>query len=165
MKISLYSPEECGKIALSAELRYVHDGNSWIIRKKNGNGFVYLHSDGTKLTNQKDLKRVRGLAIPPAFTIARICPYANGHIQATWRDSKNRKQYLYHPYWQEARQKQKFDSMILFGQSISLIRKHIYRVLNQEPTLSKKQIICAILYLLDNSCIRIGNSIYAEENS
>lgn len=164
MNNSLYSPEECEKIAESADLRYVQDSIPGILRKKRGKGFIYYSPKGVKITDLKELKRFKSIVIPPAYQNIWICPFANGHIQATWRDSKNRKQYIYHPLWQEARQQQKFGLMILFGESLPLIRKHINEVLSQPATLSKQQIICAILYLLDKSCIRIGNPIYAQEN-
>lgn len=164
MEISLYSYEECEKIANSASLRYVSDSTQGILRKKYGKGFAYFYSDGRKLTDKKELNRIRNLKIPPAYVKVWICPFANGHIQATGRDINNRKQYIYHPLWKEARQKLKFEMMIHFGKSIFLIRNHVNEVLNQPPSLNKKQIICAILYLLDTSCIRIGNLTYAQEN-
>ncbi|MBA3537277.1 MAG: DNA topoisomerase IB, partial [Tatlockia sp.] len=164
MGISLYSPEECVKIAKSSALRYVQDSIPGILRKKRGKGYIYFYPDGSKITDEKELERIRAIVIPPAYQTVWICPYANGHIQATCRDSKNRKQYFYHPMWQEARQQQKFDLMIPFGQTIFLIRKHINKILSQAPSQSKEQIICAILFLLDYSCIRIGNPLYAQEN-
>ncbi|MBA2710027.1 MAG: DNA topoisomerase IB [Tatlockia sp.] len=164
MNISLYSTEECEKIAESADLRYVQDSIPGILRKKQGKGFVYFSPRGTKIVDIKELERFNSIVIPPAYQNIWICPYPNGHIQATWRDNKNRKQYIYHPLWQEARQKQKFDLMIIFGESLPSIRKHINEVLSKPATLSKQQIICAILYLLDKSCIRIGNPVYAQEN-
>lgn len=164
MNISLYSLEECEKIATESSLRYVQDSLPGILRKKCGKGFAYFYPDGTQVRNENELKRIKQLVIPPAYKEVWICPFANGHIQATGRDSRNRKQYRYHPLWQEARQRQKFDMMIHFGESISLIRHHINEILSQPPSLSKNQIICAILYLLDTCCIRIGNTIYAQEN-
>jgi DNA topoisomerase-1 len=164
MKISIFSQEECEQVAKSAALRYVQDSMPGITRKKKGKDFNYFYPDGTRVNEEKELKRISALGIPPAYQAVWICPFANGHIQATGRDSKNRKQYIYHELWQEARKQQKFDLMISFGQAIFSIRKHINKILSKEPSLDKEQIICAILYLLDSSCIRIGNTIYAEEN-
>lgn len=164
MDASLYSPEECEKIAQEASLRYVQDAIPGILRKKFGKGFAYYYPDGKKITDKKELKRIRALVIPPAYKEVWICPFANGHIQATGRDNRNRKQYHYHSLWQKARQKQKFATMIQFGESLFAIRKHINRILSQPPALNKNQVICAVLYLLDTCCVRIGNPIYAQEN-
>lgn len=164
MEISLYSTEECERFAKMASLRYVQDSIPGVLRKKQGKGFAYYYPDDTKITDKMELTRLRTLAIPPNYQNVWICPFANGHIQATGRDNRNRKQYIYHPLWQEARKKQKFDSMLLFGKAIVLIREHINEILNQPLSLNKNQMICAILYLLDTSCIRIGNAIYAKEN-
>lgn len=164
MDISIYSPEECERIANGASLRYVKDNKPGIIRKGCGKGFAYYYPDGSKITDEKVLQRVELLAIPPAYEKVWICPWANGHIQATARDSKNRKQYFYHPLWQEARQQQKFDSMLQFGRTLSSLREHINEQLSGPASLKKNQIICAILYLLDTACVRIGNPLYAEEN-
>ncbi len=164
MKISLYSLEECENSAKNASLRYVKNKDPGITRKRHGKGFSYYLPNGEKISDKKELKRIRTLAIPPAYNDVWICPFANGHIQATGRDEKNRKQYLYNPLWHKARSEKKFHTMIDFGRSIFSIRKHVNKILNQDPTLNKSQIICAIIFLLDNSCVRIGNSIYAKEN-
>jgi DNA topoisomerase-1 len=164
METSLYSSEECEKIAKEASLRYIQGSIPGILRKKSGRGFSYYYPDGIKITDKDELHRVRALAIPPAYKEVWICPFANGHIQATGRDDRNRKQYHYHPLWQEARQKQKFDTMLQFGEALFLIREHVNKTLNSTPFLNKNKVICAILYLLDTSCIRIGNTHYALEN-
>lgn len=163
-EVSLYSTEECEKIANLALLRYVKDNSPGITRKRFGKGYAYYSPKGIKITEEKILNRIRSLGIPPAYHSVWICPFANGHIQATGRDAKNRKQYLYHPLWQEARQQQKFKTMIEFGRSLFSLRNHVNKELNSPPSLSKKQIICAIIYLLDNSYVRIGNPEYAKTN-
>ncbi|MFC3909749.1 DNA topoisomerase IB [Legionella dresdenensis] len=161
---SLYSAEECERIAREAALRYVKNGTPGITRKRSGKGFAYYYPDGSLIKDKMVLTRIKSLAIPPAYQRVWICPYANGHIQATGYDARNRKQYRYHSLWQQERQKNKFQLMVYFGQAIPLIRAHIDEQLNKTLTLSKSQIICAIIYLMDNYYIRIGNTVYAREN-
>nr|HAT8713999.1 DNA topoisomerase IB [Legionella jordanis] len=164
LEVSLYSAETCEKMAKAASLRYVSDSVPGISRKKNKAGFIYYYPDGRQVLEEKVLQRINALAIPPAYHDVWICPYANGHIQATARDDRNRKQYRYHSLWQECRQQQKFYMMISFGKALTAIREHVNRELRKPATLSREQIICAIIYLLDNACLRIGNSVYAREN-
>ncbi len=135
-----------------------------IQRKKQGRGFVYYTSRGKKISDPKVLERIRLLAIPPAYTHVWICPNGNGHIQAIGHDSKKRKQYIYHPLWVEKRQECKFRSLLDFGYSLSLLRKKINDEIHKPPTLDKSQIICAVLFLIDNYSVRIGNDIYAKSN-
>lgn len=116
------------------------------------------------MKDTKTLQRIRHLAIPPAYNTVWICPFANGHIQATGRDEKRRKQYIYHPMWQEVRQHKKFATMLAFGKALPIIRNHIQQEMEKPITLEKSQIIAAILFLLDKACVRIGTSIYAKEN-
>ncbi|WED43995.1 DNA topoisomerase IB [Legionella cardiaca] len=164
MDISLYSTEECEKIAKDASLRYVNDTLPGISRKKTKKGFNYYYPTGKLITDANELQRIQKLAIPPAYHDVWICPFSNGHIQVTARDDKNRKQYRYHPLWQKIRQQQKFHMMVAFGKAIPKIREHVNEHLSKPANLSKEQIICAIIFLLDKSCIRIGNLIYAKEN-
>jgi DNA topoisomerase-1 len=164
MELSLYSTEECEKLAKSALLRYVNDSHPGITRRKLGKNFIYYYPDGTRVTDHKELDRIESLAIPPAYHDIWICPYANGHIQATARDNRNRKQYRYHRLWQEVRQEQKFYMMIAFGKALPFIRQHVNDELSKPATLKKTQVICAIIYLLDKACLRIGNTVYAKEN-
>ncbi|STX50812.1 Eukaryotic DNA topoisomerase I, catalytic core [Legionella busanensis] len=164
MEISLYSTEECERIAKAASLRYVRDTSPGITRKKVGKNFVYYYPTGEKITDTKELERIKALAIPPAYTQVWICPYANGHIQATGRDSKNRKQYRYHKLWQQERQQKKFHMMIEFGRALPMLRRHINQELDKALKLTKEQVICSIIYLMDSFFIRIGNAIYAKEN-
>ncbi len=163
MEISLYSAIECEKIAEEAHLRYVNNAMPGISRSYSNNGFRYDYQ-GKRIVDPFTLKRIEKLAIPPAYHDVWICPFANGHIQATGRDNKNRKQYRYHPLWQKHRQQQKFHKMLEFGQSLPFIRQHLNHELNKKPTMQKQQIICAVIYLLDKTSARIGNSIYEKEN-
>lgn len=164
MRISLYSSKLCEKMAKKASLRYVKDTQPGITRKLEGKTFSYYLPRGKKISDLKLIKYINSLAIPPAYQNVWICPFKNGHILATGRDTKNRKQYCYHPLWREIRQQQKFTSMIDFGQALAAIRKHVEEELARPIKLSKKQVICAIIYLLDSYGIRIGNSVYAKEN-
>lgn len=164
MDISIYSKEECEKIANESSLRYVNDSLPGISRKPTEHGFEYFDKKGFRIEDNNEIKRIHSLAIPPAYHDVWICPYKNGHIQATARDNKNRKQYRYHPLWNIIRGQNKFDSMLAFGKALPFIRKHIDEVINQKPFLDKQQIMCAIIYLLDHHSVRIGNAIYAKEN-
>jgi len=162
--ISIYTSEICEKIAIEAALRYVNDQSPGIYRRKCGKGFAYYNSKGNRLTDLKQLQRIKMLAIPPAYQYVWICPFANGHIQATGWDARGRKQYIYHSLWHEIRQQNKFNSLIQFGQCLPQIRQHVMNQLDQALTLNKSQVVCAILYLLDIASIRIGSTIYAKQN-
>lgn len=162
--ISLYTTEECEKIAVNAALRYVNDATPGIVRRKHGKGFAYYDSTGKLIKDKVILKRIKALAIPPAYENVWICAYSNGHIQVTGMDDKHRKQYIYHPLWHQARQQQKFESLLEFGECLPGIRKHIQQQLKKSLTLSKEQVLCAIIYLLDTACIRIGTPQYAKQN-
>jgi DNA topoisomerase-1 len=163
-KVSLYTVQECERIAAAAALRYIKDDIPGFSRRKSGGGFIYYDWEGKKVTDKATLKRIKSLAIPPAYQNVWICSKANGHIQATGLDDKHRKQYIYHPLWHEVRQQQKFDSLIEFGRCLPYIRKHINKQLKKTLELNKEQVICAIIYLLDTACIRIGTSRYAKKN-
>lgn len=135
-----------------------------IQRKRQGRTFVYYSPKGKKITDPTILERIKSLAIPPAYTHVWICPHEKGHIQAVGRDSKNRKQYIYHPLWTQIRQEQKFKSLLEFGSSLPLLRKKIDEEIHKPPSLNKIQIICSVLFLVDNYSVRIGNSTYAKTN-
>ncbi|QRN03838.1 DNA topoisomerase IB [Legionella sp. MW5194] len=163
MTESLYSMEECERVARRASLRYVKDTMPGITRQKKGDEFIYFR-DGKPLSDENVLARIKKLAIPPAYQDVWICPYENGHIQATGRDKNNRKQYRYHPLWFKVRNQQKFTAMIEFGQSLPLIKRHISRELNKPAQLNRAQVICAIIYLLYHFNVRVGNTAYARQN-
>jgi DNA topoisomerase-1 len=150
--------------AETISLQYISDSISGITRKLYGTKFVYYNSDGSRVIDRNILTRINSLAVPPAYKDVWISPISNGHIQATGRDSRNRKQYRYHPLWRQIRQENKFMEMIPFGKKLPLIREHIELELTKSLTMNKSQIICAIIYLLDNHFIRIGNAIYEKQN-
>jgi DNA topoisomerase-1 len=164
MKRSLYTHQECARIANHASLTYVTDFSQGITRKRRGKGFTYYNEEGIKITDLNILRRIQSLAIPPAYHDVWISPCENSHILASGRDKRQRKQYRYHPLWEKIRGRHKFSQMLQFGKMLPLIREQVEFELNQPVTLRKSQLIAVILYLLDKSSIRIGNSIYAKEN-
>lgn len=145
-------------------LQHISDSMAGISRKRYGNKFAYYYQDGTRVVDKNIISRINSLAIPPAYKDVWISPLSNSHIQATGRDSKNRKQYRYHPLWNQIRQENKFTSMIAFGKMLPAIREHIQLELAKSISMDKNQVICAIIYLLDNHFIRIGNAIYEKQN-
>lgn len=138
--------------------------NVGIQRKKQGRTFAYYDAKGKKITDSKILERIKLLAIPPAYTHVWISSNEKGHIQAVGRDDKNRKQYIYHASWVQVRQEKKFKSLLDFGYSLAHLREIINQEISKPPTLDKSQIICSILFLIDNYSVRIGNNTYAKQN-
>lgn len=147
----------------AAGLRYVHDAAPGIHRKRSGRAFSYTSPDGEKITDRATLDRIKSLGIPPAWESVWICPKPNGHIQATGRDARGRKQYLYHPQWREARDETKFARLALFGASLPHIRKRTTADLAQ-PGLTQEKVLATVIQLLDLTLIRIGNEEYARAN-
>ena len=149
--------------AEAAGLRYVSDTMPGIRRKKNGRGFTYVSPEGKTIKDAAQLARIRALAIPPAYTDVWICPTPNGHIQATGRDARGRKQYRYHPKWREARDETKFGRILTFTEVLPRIRKRVKRDLGR-PGLSRDKVLATVVQLLDCTGIRIGNDEYARAN-
>jgi DNA topoisomerase-1 len=149
--------------AEAAELRYVSDSEPGFTRKRWGRGFAYFTSQGKHLKDERHRKRIDALAIPPAWTDVWICRTANGHIQATGRDEKDRKQYIYHPRWREVRDSAKYDHVIAFGKALPTLRRRISRDLAQEE-LNKEKVTAAVVKLLETTLIRVGNDEYAQTN-
>src|SRR4029079_18124022 len=108
--------------AETAGLRYVTDARPGIPRRKSGKGFTYARADGSKLTEPEVLQRIKALAIPPAWLNVWICPFADGHLQATGRDAKGRKQYRYHPRFREVRESTKYQHLVAFAEALPAIR-------------------------------------------
>jgi DNA topoisomerase-1 len=134
-----------------------------IRRKKNGRGFTYVSPEGKTIKDAAQLARIRALAIPPAYTDVWICPTPNGHIQATGRDARGRKQYRYHPKWRETRDETKFGRILAFSEVLPRIRKRVKRDLSR-PGLSRDKVLATVVQLLDCTGIRIGNDEYARAN-
>jgi DNA topoisomerase IB len=144
-------------------LRRVDCSASGISRRRRGKGFEYLDADGRRIAEPSVLKRIRELAIPPAWTDVWICPYPNGHIQATGIDAAGRKQYRYHDRWRERRDAEKFESMIRFARALPKLRRRVAKDLKRDGMPREKALACAVR-LLDRGFFRIGSEDYAEEN-
>lgn len=151
------------KTAKMAGLRYVRADSLIIKRQKAGRGFSYLDAKGDRITDETELKRLKSLSIPPALTDVWFCHLPNGHLQATGKDTKKRKQYFYHPEWRKVRSQHKFNRMLLFGAHLPLIRSTTERHLRQHH-LSREKVLATVVQLLENTLIRVGNSQYAQKN-
>jgi DNA topoisomerase I len=150
--------------ARAAGLRYVNDGSPGIRREaKRSGGFRYRGIDGHAIRRAADIQRISHIAVPPAWTDVWICPVPNGHIQATGRDARGRKQYRYHERWREARDATKYERIIAFGESLPRIRSRVDRDLRGSD-LSKGRVLATLVRLLDSTYIRVGNEEYAREN-
>jgi DNA topoisomerase I len=149
--------------ALANGLIYVSDAEPGIERHKRGKGFRYLGPDHRPVTAQRTLDRIRKLAIPPAYTEVWICTKERGHLQATGRDARRRKQYRYHPEWRATRDDGKFSKMIEFGAQLPKLRRRLKQDLAL-PGLPKNKVLAVIVTLLDDTLIRVGNEEYARTN-
>jgi DNA topoisomerase-1 len=147
-----------------AGLRYVNDETTPGIRRIGQKGRVrYVGPDGKPIKNPSELQRIRSLVIPPAWTQVWICPYVNGHLQATGRDARGRKQYRYHARWREVRDEVKYGRLISFAQALPRIRQRTNADLNR-PNLPREKVLAAVVQLLEKTLIRVGNEEYAREN-
>jgi DNA topoisomerase-1 len=149
--------------AQEAGLRYVSDTMPGFARKRAGKGFTYVGPDGRRITDRREIARIRSLAIPPAYTDVWICPYPNGHIQATGRDARGRKQYRYHPRWREVRDVTKFERMIDFSLTLPAVRDRVSKDM-RKPGLSREKVLATVVNLLESTGIRVGNDEYAKAN-
>src|SRR5919206_1541244 len=149
--------------AESAGLVYVSDEEPGIRRRRAGKGFTYKGPDGRSVRDEATLARIRSLAIPPAWTDVWICPDPNGHIQATGRDAKDRKQYRYHPRWREVRDSTKYEHILEFARALPAVRARIEEDMAR-PGLSREKVLATVVHLLETTLIRVGNPEYAEEN-
>ena len=161
--MSFDAPPEGPIFAEAVGLAYVHDHDPGITRRRSGKGFAYRGPDGAPLKDRAALKRIRELVIPPAWTDVWICTDADGHIQATGRDHKGRKQYLYHPLWRAHRDESKYGRMAAFGRALPGLRLRVDHDLNRHG-LSREKVLAAVVRLLEVTLIRIGNDEYAEQN-
>jgi DNA topoisomerase I len=151
------------KAANQAGLRYVTDGVRGITRQRVGTGWTYFLPNGKRIVTSEIRKRLNSLAIPPAWTDVWICPDPGGHIQATARDARGRKQYRYHPSYRDARDQSKFRRMLEFSEVLPALREGIERDL-RAPDLSRRQLLATVVWLLDRTLIRVGNDEYVREN-
>lgn len=153
-------PEESAK---AAGLHYVTDYLPGITREQGEDGFVYRNPDGSTVTSPEDIARINTLRIPPAWTRVWICRNARGHLQATGRDARGRKQYIYHAQWREVRDETKFHRALAFGHALPKIRRRVAEDL-VKPGISREKILAAVVRLLETTLIRVGNDEYARDN-
>ncbi|MBV9124396.1 MAG: DNA topoisomerase IB, partial [Planctomycetes bacterium] len=149
--------------AQAAGLRYVNDQGPGIRRVRAGKGFRYLGPEDKPIRQPDELARIKSLAIPPAWTEVWICPRPHGHLQATGRDARGRKQYRYHPRWREVRDESKYGRMIAFAQALPRIRARTEQDLAL-PGLPRPKVLATIVRLLEKTLIRVGNEEYARQN-
>ena len=149
--------------AKQAQLRYVDDSAPGITRHKAPNGFDYRLPDGALVGDIDTLKRIRSLAIPPAWTNVWICLHPNGHLQATGRDARGRKQYRYHPRWREVRDEAKYSKLLIFTHVLPQLRARVEEDLKR-PGLQRERVLAAIVRLMELTFFRVGNSEYAKAN-
>ncbi len=149
--------------AASAQLRYVSDDRPGIRRLRRGRGFRYVDAEGRPMRDQATLRRIKALAIPPAWTDVWICPIPHGHIQAVGRDARGRKQYRYHARWRDTRDQNKYARLLEFGRALPKIRRHVEEDLGR-PHLPREKVLAAVVRLLETTLIRVGNEEYAREN-
>jgi DNA topoisomerase-1 len=147
----------------AAGLRYVSGWTPGITRRRSGRGFVYLDAEGRRISEPDELERIRALVIPPAWTDVWICGDHRGHLQATGRDARGRKQYRYHPRWRAHRDQNKFDRMSAFGAALPGIRRSVDRDLGRRG-LTRDRALASMVLLLDRTLIRVGNEEYARAN-
>jgi DNA topoisomerase-1 len=146
-----------------ARLVYVDDTQPGIRRLRRGEHFVYRDADGRQISDRDELARIRALAIPPAYEEVWICANPRGHLQATGRDARGRKQYRYHPRWRALRDHGKFDRVLAFGAALPKLRRRTGRDLARAG-LPREKVLALLVRLLDETLIRIGNESYARDN-
>src|SRR5438105_2999947 len=154
---------DSSEAAEEAGLQYVNYERPGYSRRAKGKNFEYLDADGKTIRDEQRLLRIKRLAIPPAWTDVWICPSPNGHVQATGRDARGRKQYRYHERWREVRDENKFDRLAQFAKALPDIRRRVARDF-ELPGLPRRKVLATIVRLLERTFIRIGNEEYAREN-
>jgi DNA topoisomerase I len=156
----IVDPREAAK---AAGLSYVGDGSPGIRRRRSGKGFAYRGPDGRAIRDRETLRRIRALAVPPAWTDVWICPRPHGHIQATGRDARGRKQYRYHPEFREIRDGTKYEHLTAFAATLPRIRAAIAEHMRL-PRLPREKVLATVVHLLETTLIRVGNADYARQN-
>jgi len=150
-------------MAGNTSLRFSRDTEPGLARLGEPGKFEYVDSKGSRCADETTLERIRKLAIPPAWTDVWICKDERGHLQATGRDARGRKQYRYHAAWRQTREADKFDQLEAFAKALPAIRRRVRTDLALDG-LPRRKVLAAIVRLLESTCIRIGNERYAEEN-
>jgi DNA topoisomerase I len=156
-------PTEFVEAAEEAGLQYVSDERPGYARRANNGEFEYLDTQGKRIRDEQRLLRIKRLAIPPAWTDVWICPSPGGHIQATGRDARRRKQYRYHERWREVRDENKFERLAAFAGALPKIRRRVAKDLKL-PGLQREKVLATVVRLLERTFIRIGNEEYARQN-
>jgi len=156
-------PKDPELSAEEAGLRYITDAVPGIRRRRAGKGFRYIGPDGARLADPDRLAWIRGLAIPPAWTDVWISPIRRGHLQATGRDARGRKQYRYHPRWRAVRDEAKYGRLTEFARALPRIRRRTDRDLRRRG-LPRDKVLALVVRLLEATLIRVGNDEYAREN-
>jgi DNA topoisomerase-1 len=149
--------------ALPRDLRYVDDTQPGITRRKLRGKFCYFDPTGQRIVDPQEIQRINALAVPPAYTDVWICSDPRGHLQATGRDARGRKQYRYHPRWREVRDSDKYSRLRDFGLALPKLRKQLETLL-EAPGLSRDKVMATVITLLDATLIRVGNTQYARDN-
>ena len=149
--------------AEEAGLRYVSDEQPGYTRQRKEEAFVYFDTEGKMIRDEPRLLRIRRLAIPPAYRDVWICPSPNGHIQATGRDDRGRKQYRYHERWRTVRDENKYDRIVAFGEALPKIRRRVEADLKLAG-LPRQKVLATVVQLLERTFIRVGNEEYAKQN-
>ncbi|MCC2674782.1 MAG: topB [Ramlibacter sp.] len=157
------APADPREAAESAGLVYVSDEDRGIRRERKGDGFAYFKANGDAVTDEATLERIRKLAIPPAYEDVWICPKANGHLQATGRDARGRKQYRYHPQFREVRESTKYEHMMEFARALPAIRAKLAEHMALRG-LPREKVLATVVHLLETTLIRVGNDDYARDN-
>jgi DNA topoisomerase-1 len=157
------TPVDPREAAESAGLIYVSDEERGLRRERAGDGFRYLKAGGGAVEDEATLERIRKLAIPPAWEEVWICPKASGHIQATGRDVKGRKQYRYHPQFREVRESTKYEHMMAFARALPAVRATLARHMALRG-LPREKVLATVVHLLETTLIRVGNDDYARTN-
>ena len=155
--------EASAQSARAAGLRHVNDTAAGLQRVRHGGGFSYCNANGTRVRDQATLQRIRALAIPPAWTDVWICPHPSGHLQASGRDARGRKQYRYHAQWNALRGDGKFDRVIDFGQSLPRLRRRLQRDLKLSG-FPRDKVLAIVTLVMADTLIRVGNPEYALSN-
>lgn len=149
--------------ALPSDLHYVDDTQPGITRKKLRGKFAYFEPSGQRITDPDEIKRINALAVPPAYVDVWICADPRGHLQATGRDARGRKQYRYHARWREVRDADKYSRLREFGLALPKLRKQLETLL-AAPGFSRDKVMATVITLLDATLIRVGNTQYARDN-
>ncbi|KND55053.1 DNA topoisomerase IB (poxvirus type) [Candidatus Paraburkholderia kirkii] len=148
---------------LPTGLRYVDDSRRGYTREWIDGAFAYFNIQGKRIDDDAKIRRIDALAIPPAYTGVWICPDPRGHLQATGRDARGRKQYRYHPQWRETRDASKYERLIAFGAVLPKLRTRVARDLSLEG-MPRNKVLATVVRLLDTTLIRVGSEEYAREN-